>query len=202
MTKTSFRYFFDFVDGQEKWLNRMAEKGYRLKTCGKALYTFERCEPGEYEYAVEFVADKSYKNIKDYKAFLESMDYRTFYKNVNLNFSIGKIKWRPWARCMGQIATSPGGFNKELLIVEKPKDGVPFELHTDLKDLLLGYQTLRKAYLWSVAPFLALLVITLLPDLRIWPAALLAALVIPWSVPIIKYSKCIDKLKQQVNTYE
>ena len=41
------------------------------------------------------------------------------YKNINLNHSIGKVRWRPFAGKYGQIATSPGNFNKELLIVEK-----------------------------------------------------------------------------------
>jgi len=32
MTKRVFRYFFDFTDGQEKWLNEMAATIYfRLK---------------------------------------------------------------------------------------------------------------------------------------------------------------------------
>jgi len=119
MRKTVFRYFFDFLDGQEKWLNQMAAQGYRLIKCGKAWYTFETCQPGEYQYAVDFVADKGYKDSRDYRAFLESMGYRTFYKNINLNFSIGKVKWRPWAKASGQITTSPGTFNKELLIIEK-----------------------------------------------------------------------------------
>ncbi len=31
MSKIVFRYFFDFLNSQEKWLNRMAKDGYRLK---------------------------------------------------------------------------------------------------------------------------------------------------------------------------
>ncbi len=202
MVKTVFRYFFDFMEGQERWLNRMAEKGYRLKSCGRALYTFEKSRPNEYEYAVEFVADKSFKNSKDYKSFLENMGYRTFYKNINLNFSVGKVKWRPWAKGMGQIATSPGGFNKELLIIEKPKNGEPFELHTDLKDLMSGYQTLLKAYIWSAAQALVLAVMFLLLDFCTWLAVFPAALVFLWSVPIIRYSRAIGKLKHQGRIYE
>ena len=84
MTKRVFRYFFNFMAGQEKWLNDMAAKGWRLIRCGQLSYHFERCTPGEYEYAVEFVADKSHAKSRDYKAFLESMGYKTFYKNVNV----------------------------------------------------------------------------------------------------------------------
>ena len=65
MSRTVFRYFFDFLDGQENWLNNMAEKGYRLKKCGRITYTFDECQPNEYEYAVEFVGDKAYSKAKD-----------------------------------------------------------------------------------------------------------------------------------------
>ena len=47
-------------------------------------------------------------------------EYKVFYKNINLNYSIGKVRWRPFAGKYGRIATSPGNFNKELLIVEMP----------------------------------------------------------------------------------
>lgn len=110
MKKTVFRYFFDFFDGQGKWLNSMAEHGYRLQKCGKMTYTFDKCKPAEYEYAVEYAGDKSYFKAKDYRGYLESMGFRTFTKNINLNFSFGKARWRPYAKGMGQIATSPGGF--------------------------------------------------------------------------------------------
>lgn len=125
MSKIVFRYFFDFMDGQKNWLNRMAAQGYRLKKCGKILYTFDACTPDEYEYAVEYVGDKNYFEAKKYREFLEHMNFRTFTKNININFSYGKIKWRPYAKGLGQINTSPGGFNKELLILEKRKDGTP-----------------------------------------------------------------------------
>ena len=87
MSKTVFRYFFDFLDGQEKWLNSMAEQGYRLKKCGRMTYTFDECNPNEYEYAVEFIGDKSYFEGKDYRRYLEGLGFRTFTKNINLNFS-------------------------------------------------------------------------------------------------------------------
>ena len=51
---------------------------------------------------------------------LEEKGYKVFYKNINLNYSIGKVRWRPFAGKYGRIATSPGNFDKELLIVEMP----------------------------------------------------------------------------------
>ena len=64
MTKRVFRYFFDFLEGQERWLNEMASKGWRLVKCGQLYYEFEKCQENEYEYAVEFVAHLAYSNSR------------------------------------------------------------------------------------------------------------------------------------------
>ena len=121
MTKRVIRYFLNFKDGQEKWLNEMSAKGWRLVKCGQLTYYFENCIPGEYEYKVEFVADRSYAKSKEYKEYLESLGYKSFYKNVNVGFFLGKVKWRPWGKGAGQITTAPGSFLKELIIIEKKK---------------------------------------------------------------------------------
>lgn len=208
MSKTVFRYFFDFMDGQEKWLNRMAERGYRLKKCGRMTYTFDACKPGEYEYAVEFVGDRAYSEAKDYCSYLESMGFRTFTKNINLNFSYGKVRWRPYGKGMGQISTSPGGFNKELLILEKKRDGKPFELHTDVRDKLNTYKVVRRAYAWAVLMMLGLAAVTFIPDnssmsvtmkwiLRVILAIFGGLLMIP----AVKYSLFVNRLKEESKTF-
>ncbi|WP_018750576.1 hypothetical protein [Paenibacillus sanguinis] len=38
------------------------------------------------------------------------------------DFMDGKLRWRPYGKGWGQIATSPGTFNKELLILEKKRE--------------------------------------------------------------------------------
>ena len=209
MSKTVFRYFFDFLDGQKKWLNSMAEQGYRLKKCGRVTYTFDECHPNEYEYTVEFIGDKSYSKGKDYRGYLESMGFRTFIKNINLNFSYGKIKWRPYAKGMGQIATSPGGFNKELLILEKKRDGKPFELHTDVYDKLDTYKTVRRAYVWAVLLMLGLVVITFVPGISsvsipmTWAIrAVILLFGILFVIPTVKYSSLVNHLKEESKTFE
>lgn len=90
--KKCYRFFGGFLDTQEKWLNKMAHKGYRLINTGKIMYEFEECAPDEYQYCVEFVAHKSYKSEKEYRSFLEELGYKVFYKNANLNYSIGKVR--------------------------------------------------------------------------------------------------------------
>jgi hypothetical protein len=152
MKKKVYRYFLDATLGQEAWLNEMSGKGWRLISCGQLSYTFESYEPGTYEYAVEFVAHMSYAKSKDYKVFLESMGYRTFYKNINVGKKLG-VKWRPWAEGGGQITTSPGSYQKELLIVEKQKDDKPFMLHTDLSDQIETYRKISRPYYFNAAMF-------------------------------------------------
>ena len=139
------RYFIDFTSKQENWLNEMVAKGLRLVRCGKLMYEFEQCTPGEYQYCVEFVGDKSYAKQKDYKGFLERMGYRVLRKNINLNYSLGKARFKLWADGAGKLATSPGSYNKELLILEKKNDGKPFDLHTDTEDLAVYYGNIRNS---------------------------------------------------------
>ena len=134
MSKKCYRYFGGLLNTQAKWLNKMAEKGYRLVRTGKLLYEFEKCKPDEVTYCVEFIGEKSKESSIDYANFLEDIGYKVFFKNINLNYSVGKARWRPWAERGGRIATNATTFNRELLIVEKANDGKPFELHTSYDD--------------------------------------------------------------------
>lgn len=114
-----YRFFGGLLTAQEHWLNKMSEKGYRLIRAEKMLYEFEACKPDQVKYCVEFIAQKSKANASDYHEFLEGMGYKVFYKNINLNYSVGKVRLRPWAEKGGRIATNATTFNRELLIVEK-----------------------------------------------------------------------------------
>lgn len=208
MSKTVIRYFFDFLDGQENWLNQMAKRGYRLKKCGMLTYTFDQCKPEEYEYAVEFVGDKAYSKIKDYGVHLENMGFRTFSKNINLNYSYGKVRWRPYAKGMGQIATSPGGYNKELLILEKKRDGSPFNLYTNIQDKLDTYKQFRNAYLWATFMMLSLTILTFIPDVSsmsismTWAfRVILLIFSVLFMIPTLKYGRRVKKLKEESNIY-
>jgi hypothetical protein len=150
LTKRVHRYFFDFLDGQKNWLNEQAAQGWRLVKCGQLYYDFESCNPGEYEYTVEFVADRAHGDAREYRGFLESLGYTVFFKNITVGAAYGKVRWRPWAQGKGQFVTAPGGYFNELLIVEKRSDGKPFELHTDLSDKLPLYTRIRNALLMPI----------------------------------------------------
>ena len=119
MSKKCYRFFGGLLNAQAKWLNKMSEKGYRLVRTGRVLYEFEECSPDEVTYCVEFIGEKSKENATDYAVFLEDMGYKVFFKNINLNYSVGKVRLRPWAEMGGRIATNATTFNRELLIVEK-----------------------------------------------------------------------------------
>ena len=189
----------------------MAAKGYRLKSCGAFWYTFERCLPDKYAYAVAFVADKSQAEAKAYREYLEYLGFRVWTKNINLNFSIGKIRWRPFAKGWGQLATSPGTYNQELFIAEKKNDGQPFVLHSDLRDLILSVRTIRNAYRWAVICMLGLLAATFLPCIRtasvssVWAHAGRAAIGIAgiaFALPAAKYSTIIGRMEEESQTFE
>jgi len=200
MTKKVYRYFFDFLKGQEKWLNKMADKGYRLIECSQLSYVFETCNPSEYEYVVELVGDKTISQVKEYKKSLLDMGYKALSKNINANYSIGKVRWRPWAKGLGQIATSPGTYNHELLIVEKKADGVPFKLHTNRLDILSMYRTARNMYVWGISNLFVLLVLTLLVTNSVNPIilclqVLIFLFLVLWAIPTVKLMLEIQKLK-------
>ena len=148
MSRKCYRFYGALIASQEKWLNRMAEKGYRLIHIGKLLYEFEECKPGQYQYCVEFIGQKSKESAADYARFLEDCGCRVFFKNIDLNRSVGKAVARPWADKGGRIATNSTTFNRELLIVEKENDGKPFQLHTTYEDKQDYTKNMRKPWLF------------------------------------------------------
>ena len=97
MSKKYYRFLGGLLNTQMKWLNNMSKKGYRLIRTEKILYEFEPCRPNQVKYCIDFIGHKSKEEADNYYMFLEDMGYKVFYKNINLTYSIGKIRWRPWA---------------------------------------------------------------------------------------------------------
>ena len=194
MSKVKYRFFAGFMKKQEDWLNSMSDKGYRLVKTGKLRYEFEECEPGRYRYAVEYVGDRSYDDEKDYKEFLEDMGYRVFYKNINLDYSLLKVTYRPWAGKGGRISTNRTTYNKELLIVEKENDGTEFRLHTEKEDLEDYYR--RISYPWYFAVFL-MLACAILTFPFIPLVAVFSVLAVLSAIPIITAERSIKKMKKE-----
>ena len=195
MNIKKIRFFAGLTGTQAKWLNSMASKGYRLVKTGKLEYEFEECEPGKYVYTVEYVGDRSRKDEDGYKGFLESLGYRVFYKNINLDYSIFKVTIRPWADKGGWVSsTAPGStYNKELLIVEKENDGKPFELHTENEDRIEMYR--RMSMPWYYAAFFSIVAAVLVWPYVI-PVVFLGAVALLCIAGIIAAERRIHKIKK------
>lgn len=189
MSKILCRYFGGMLQVQEAWLNKMAEQGYRLVSIGKLLYRFEKCAPGSVQYRVDFIGSKAQSEAQDYHNFLEDIGYKVFFKNINLNYSIGKMKYRPWAEKGGRIATNATTFNKELLIVEKENDGKPFELHTSVEDKIGYYRSLRNPWFTVVVLFIIFGVYA--------ESILLSVYGLLPMVPVIVYQRQIVKIRKE-----
>lgn len=119
------------------------------------------------------------------------MGYKVFFKNINLNYSVGKVRLRPWAEMGGRIATNATTFNRELLIVEKSNDGKPFELHTSYADKEKYYRNLRNPWL-----FLLLLFAIIKHSIVLGIFSLVSA------IPSILYQLQIINVRQKAKTWE
>lgn len=188
MREKRYRYFAGLTGAQARWLDRMSDRGLRLVRTEKLLYEFEPCRPGQYRYCVEFVGHKSGAEAREYARFLEDCGCRVLFKNINLNWNVGKVVARPWADPGGRIASNATTLNRELLIVEKENDGKPFALHTTWEDRADYCRTLRRPalYLFAVMAPMAVL-------LRSWAAgvfALIALAVLVWNqIALVRLKK-------------
>lgn len=184
-----YRYFWTLLAAQSRWLNKMADRGLRLSRTEKLLYEFQPCAPGQYRYCVEFVAHLSREKAEDYARFLEDCGYRTWFKNANLDWNVGKVVGRPWAEPGGRLASNATTYNRELLIVEKENDGKPFRLHTTLEDQIRYRKAQRRPALFLLAVMTPLAALT-----RSWPAVLFAALAL---AVLIRHQLALARLKKQ-----
>ncbi len=108
MNRKCFRFYGGLIASQEKWLNRMAEKGYRLIRAGKLLYEFEECKPGQVQYCVEFIGQKSKESAADYARFLEDCGYRVFSKiSISTGVSEKLLRVRGLTKAAGSQPTAP-----------------------------------------------------------------------------------------------
>lgn len=189
--KKCYRYYGGLLASQEKWLNKMADGGYRLARTGKLAYEFTQCEPGQYRYCVEFIGQKSKEGADGYARFLKDCGYRVFFKNINLNWNVGKVEVRPWADRGGRLAANSTTLNRELLIVEKENDGRPFELHTTYGDKADYFRQLRKLWLFL---FLVSAVCGVL--MRAWVWGIFAALAAAGLALCQRELSCFKKLAQ------
>jgi len=96
----------------------------------------------------------------------------------------------------------PGSYNKELLIVEKRKDGKPFELHTDPEDLVRYYQSLRNAYLFNGIFWALCFLLNFFMRIPVAVNVLLGVFSVIYLVPAIFYALAIHHVNEDRKIYE
>lgn len=194
--KRCYRFCFGFLTAQENWLNKMAQSGWHLIKTTRLAYDFEPCTPDEYEYRIDFIAQISLSESKKYHDFLKEMGYDVLYKNSNLNWSAGKIRWRPFGKGTGQFSTNPGTFNRELLIIGKKRDGKAFELHSTNEDKAEYLSVVRKAWLSAALLFLVLAAVRYRSESISATVIILGVLGILTLIPVLPYQKKIRQYKK------
>lgn len=177
MKKSVRKFFWLFVTSQEQWLNKMSDEGWRLTGTMTAHYEFEECEKGKYRYRVAYIANRSKESTEEYVNALEACGYRVFFKNANLNYSVGKIEYRPWAEEGGRVATEKTTLHRELLIIEKENDGKPFELCASFEQRYGSYSRLR---LWGAIGFIIAAVLGIIGKSIVW--GVIAVLPLIWAL--------------------
>ncbi len=145
MEKVYHRFFAGLLLSQEKWLNEIADGGYRLKSTDKMTYTFEESADG-WEYRVEYVGYMPRDEADGYADFLRELGCEVFFKNINLNYSFGKVYYNPFNKKGGRVVSDATTLNREILIIGKIKDGKPFQLRTSAHDKIK--YTLALSYPW------------------------------------------------------
>lgn len=66
-----FRLYFD-TDKEVEWLNEMSMQGYALSGYFFGVYTFDRCEPGKYQYQIDNT-DGMFRVENSYREFMSEM---------------------------------------------------------------------------------------------------------------------------------
>lgn len=66
-----FRLYFD-KDKETAWLNEMSGRGWAMKGFFAGFYRFEKCEPGEYIYQIDF-GDEMYHVSDEYRELMEDI---------------------------------------------------------------------------------------------------------------------------------
>ena len=148
-----FKLFLNPIESRDRWINRIADKGYRLNSISGlgTLYEFIETDR-KYEYKAQYIGDMSNSERLEYESFLRDANYKFWNVQINLGqASIGRVKIRPYARGTGKIATSPGMINKEILVIEKLVSDGEFKLFTDVQSSISDLKMRRRAYIYLLS---------------------------------------------------
>lgn len=201
MAKRIYRYFGAMIELQEKWLNSMSAKGYRLTKCSKMYYDFEECEPNEYNYQIDLVIDRQPKELDNMIDQLKNNGYNVFSKNISLNTVIGMLFFKSPFSFVNKFLNSPDIINKELLIIETVNNSEKFDLSNSDKIKVKYYKTQRIAYI-SYLILWAFLLIVQFYKKQASKSIIFILLAIIFTIPILIYQnhiKIASKRKSTMN---
>ncbi|MBR2028776.1 MAG: DUF2812 domain-containing protein [Oscillospiraceae bacterium] len=86
MKKTIHKLFWAWqFEEEEKWLNEMAAEGWVLTDVGYCRYEFEPCEKGEYQYKLEYLANRPGDK--------HSLKYINFIEETGAEYVGNCLKW-------------------------------------------------------------------------------------------------------------
>lgn len=88
-----FKLYYD-KDEEEAWLNEMCLNGWAFKKFFLGFYTFEKCEPGEYNYQIDLL--DSWNGEKD--------DYSAFMKDTGVEVI---SQWWRWVYLQKKASDGP-----------------------------------------------------------------------------------------------
>lgn len=117
-----FRLYLD-KDKEEKWLNKMCQKGWAMTGFCLGVYTFAPCEPGQYIYQIDMPREIGKDNMRDEKR-------EQYVELVEETGAEHVCDWFWWAY-----------FRREASLGE-------FELYTDLESQIALYERIQKLFLW------------------------------------------------------
>ncbi len=98
---------------EEKWLNEMVSKGYALRKYNFITYHFERCNPGDYTYRIQF--------LDQVPSHLESKEYIEFVKELGVEYVDSYFRW---------------------VYFRKKTELGPFEIHSDRESRIKHYKSI------------------------------------------------------------
>lgn len=108
-----FRLYMDY-DKEENFLNNMVKSGWAMKSFFLGVYTFERCNPGEYTYRIELLDNLPLTN--------KSMEYISFVTETGAEYI---QSWGRW------------------VYFRKRASGEDFVLYSDLVSKIAHYRKIR-----------------------------------------------------------
>lgn len=86
MKKIIYKWFWAWdADKEERWLNEMAAKGLAMTGAVHCRYEFQDCEPGEYQYRLDF--------LEHWPTHPESEKYISFVEDTGAEQIASYLRW-------------------------------------------------------------------------------------------------------------